>query len=65
MLGNYLFRGLFFNESHSETGSYIYAEKSMKDCESIYHPSQKHDPRINNNVIDRYVALYKRVFKSD
>ena len=65
--GHYLLRGLFFDESHSETGSYIYAEKSMKDCESAYHHAheQEYDSRINNNVIDRYVALYKRMFTFD
>ena len=58
----------FYDESHSETGKYIYAKKSMMERASMYelkYPSS-HDTGqnfgINDDVMDRYVALYHRVF---
>lgn len=54
---------IFYNESHSETGSYIHAEKAMRERASKYNPERpKWDHRINEEVIDKYVALYKEVF---
>lgn len=57
------YREIFFNEAHSETGSYIHAEKSMRERSALYNPKHpKWDHRINEGVIEKYVALYRQVF---
>ena len=54
---------IFYNESHSETGSFIHAEKAMRERASFHDTKRlKWDHRINEEVIDKYVELYKEVF---
>ena len=59
-----VFETIFYNESHSETGSYIYAEKSMRDfATALGCRYAEYRQRINEDVIDKYVTLYKKVFQ--
>ena len=59
---------VIYDEVHSETGKYIYAKKFMTEHATIYeskYPSSQDTEQnfgINDGVIDRYVALYHRVF---
>ncbi len=51
-------RFLFYNEAHSDVGTYIYQKEDM-----IAHGNIQPAFQINHEVIDQYVDLYKKVFK--
>lgn len=54
---------IFYNESHSETGAFVFAEESERAVSNLYDPKNpKWDARINDDVIDKYVDLYLEVF---
>ena len=56
----------FYSESHAETGAYIYEEESMRRRADLYKPTNsKWDHRVNDDVIDAYVNLYKKCFEND
>ena len=54
-----------FNESHSEIGAFIYAEKPMRMRASMFEKNIPGDQSINEYVIGMYVDLYKCVFGTD
>lgn len=56
-INNIKFNDIFYNECHSEVGSFIYTEKSMRE-------RAIGNQRINETVMGKYVELYKRVFNS-
>ena len=55
---------IFYNEVHSEVGAYINAEDSMRTRANLYNSKKpKWDHRINDDVIDKYIDLYRNVFE--
>ena len=54
-----------FNESHSDIGAFIYAEKPMRMRALMFERNIPGDQSINEYVIGMYVDLYHRVFGID
>lgn len=60
---NIKYSSLFYDEVHSEVGTFINAEESMRARANFYNPNNPEwDQRINDDVIDKYVDLYHKVF---
>lgn len=54
-----------FNESHSDIGAFIYAEKPMRMRALMFERNIPGDQSINEYVIGMYVDLYHRVFSTN
>ena len=55
-----------YSEAHAEAGAHIYEEESLRQRVGLYNPEELEcDHRVNDDVIDAYVELYKKCFGDD